>query len=564
MADKATLKLPDIFRKLLADRGIVGDTAVSAFLHPRLENLPDPKKMKNLTAASNLIADYLIAKKRIIVWGDYDVDGTTAAALLINFFREYGVEVDYHIPNRLKEGYGINFEWFLDFEIGNSGKNFLLISVDCGSSDHAVIRKIKEIGGDVIVTDHHELTSKTIPDCIVVNPSQKDCGFNNYNLAGVGVAFYLAAGIKRELQLRDNGEWSDMDVKLKKYLCFVALGTVADIVEITEVNRILIRGGIEAIENTEFVGVNALLESCGLYTKKINSEDIGFLLGPKINAAGRLGKPLTVLKLFIENDKNKAKKLAEKLSLLNEERKIILSQSLELILTKINISQILHDKCVSVVSEIHPGVAGIVASKISDTHGVPTIIFSKKKLISDDSILYTGSGRSVEGVNLMKILNFCSEHIEYFGGHEMAAGLTVSADNFAKFKVKFIKSAKAAMDTRKMGERKKYDIECSIEDLMTEEYLDILNNFEPFGPGNMRPVFLDNKAKVIDSRKVGRGGEHLNITFQGKYANYKGIGFGLGLALENIQSKPLRSTLYTPTKNRFRGRESWQVRVIDI
>ncbi len=483
-------KIPPAIIELLHSRGVIDEKAINAFLYPKLENLPQPGMMKNLPDAAQLIVQYILDGKEVIVWGDYDVDGTTSTALLVNYFMEYGFQAKWHIPNRLEEGYGLNIEWFLQFQKNYNINDFLVITVDCGISDSSVINRIQKMGGTVIVTDHHSLPESDLPDCLILNPKQKNCGFYNHHLAGVGVAFYLAAGVRLVLQKCSNKKIAAADFNLKQYLAFVALGTIADLVELTETNRILVRGGLEVLKKTKFEGLKALLSACEIRPgQEIFSEDIGFLIGPKINAAGRLGKPDVVVRLLLEEKNNTARRLASQLSEFNVERRKLTELCLESVLEKINNSLIVQNKYVIFKGSIHLGVAGIVASKLVDIFKVPALVFSEKT-DSNGSVVYVGSARSIPGVSIIRIFHLCSEHIEKFGGHEMAAGLSVTAKKITAFEKLFSHFAKEEVENRKRHKIKKYDIICPIALLMSDDYLEILNKFEPYGPGNTRPVFF--------------------------------------------------------------------------
>ncbi len=555
--------VPSEFIELLRRRGIEGQEAVHNFLFPSLRDLPAPRKMKDLPTAARLVVNSIRDKKQILIWGDYDVDGTTGTALLINFFRALGVEVRWHIPNRLTEGYGLNCEWFFqDRKEGGLDDKFLLITVDCGISDYQHIESIKEMGGTVIVTDHHSLPEMACPDCLILNPSQPSCGFHGENLAGVGVAFYLAAGIRAEFMSRPDAKLT-AKIILKPFLAFVALGTVADLVEITATNRILVRGGFEAISETTFPGIMQLLASCDILNGSVSSEDIGYLIGPRINAAGRLGESEIVVELLTEQTTKRAKKLAGKLSELNLKRRRISDSSLETALVSLTKELVQHNKCVLAKGDIHQGVAGIVASKLVDTFGLPSIVFAEIEQ-PDGEVIYTGSARSVDGVNIVEMLKYCSRWIVKFGGHEMAAGLTVSRENMTGFETEFISLSRKVIAERVKKPKKRYDSICSVDSLMSKEYLKCLQLMEPFGPGNSQPIFYDPQVQIIDSKTVGRNAEHLQVTIRRKYSNLKGIGFGLGNRISDIQRDPQRKMVYAPTVNRFRGTVSWQARVIDL
>jgi len=555
-------KIPEVIIEILKRRGVEGRDDIVNFLFPQLKDLPAPSIMQGMGEAVDLVIGFLTEGKQIIVWGDYDVDGTTGTALLVNFFRKLGREVDWYIPNRLEEGYGLNIAWFNDKK-NIKNRDFLLITVDCGISDGVVIEQIQQIGGAVIVTDHHSLPEKSLPGCVILNPSQVDCGFHHEYLAGVGVAFYLAAGIRGKVEMVQNKEGEAAKVNLKQFLAFVALGTVADVVRLSFTNRILVRGGFEAMENSHFVGVSALLSSCEMKNGKVGSEDIGFLLGPLINAAGRIGDSKTVVKLLTTESASEATLLAKKLFGLNIRRKEICTNDFQKILNKLTKNQVIEEKCIVAAGEIHQGIAGIVASRLVDMFGVPAIIFGKRKGVEGENLL-VGSARSVEGVSLVEALHKVSQFLLKYGGHDMAAGATLLEENFIEFSAKFKSVIYEKMSENPVTIDRKMIFPCSVEDLMSEEYLGFFELLEPFGPGNEVLVFTDKTARIVDSKRVGRGLEHLQLAVRGKYANYTGVGFGLGERRREVQQNPERILCYTPTKNRFRGRISWQIRVIDI
>ena len=555
--------IPELCRRLLKAKGLVGEQEINEFLYPKLKDLPKPALMKGLTAAAMLVADYVESGHQIVVWGDYDVDGTTSTGLLVNFFKELGIEVKYHIPNRLTEGYGLGSDWFSSAIKNFTSKRFLLITVDCGISNSQEIEVVKKMGGDVIVTDHHSIPLSGIPDCHVLNPSQDDCGFNGDKLAGVGVAFYLAAGIRSELlQSKRYGKRATA-INLKNYLAFVALGTVADLVEITKTNRILIKAGLESLLETPFAGLSALLTSCGLFGDQITSEDIGFLLGPKINAAGRLGRSDIAIELFISKNPELAKKGAEKLERLNLKRKSICEDDFEQASYKSSKTVTEEAFCCICSGRYHLGVAGIVASRLVEEFKVPAIVFAES---TDKFGLQTlkGSVRSVEGISVIDALNSCSEYIVKFGGHDMAAGLTVLPENFKTFSERWSKSLKVQRDISENRQKFISPIETSVDDVMNRDTLEYLNKFEPFGPGNIAPVFKDKHSRVIQAKTVGKSNAHLNVVVRGEYSNYKGIGFNLGNKISYVQESPERTIYFVPTKNRYRGTVSWQLRIIDM
>jgi len=555
-------EIPREFIELLEARGIHGTSAINKFLLPRLTDLPRPSRMKNLESAAQLILDHIECQKQIVVWGDYDVDGTTATSLLVNFFQQLEISVIWHIPNRFDEGYGLNMEWFFrNREL--LGRDFLVITVDCGISEKTTVESIKNFGGTVVVTDHHAIPPEGGPHCLVINPSQSDCGFHGETLAGVGVAFYLTAALRAEM--RDRGFAADAVemLNLKQYLPFVALGTIADVVSLSPTNRILVRAGLEAMQTTVFPGVTALLRSCEI-AGDINSEDIGFLLGPKINAAGRLGEGELVVELLTEKNQRKASIMAQRLTRLNNDRKALCEENLELALDLMEEERCSsHNKIIILVGEFHLGVAGIVAAKLVERFGVPAIVLGQKN-DGQGRTVFTGSARSIDSVDIVKCLSNCEKLLERYGGHKMAAGLSISPEKYETFCVELAKIVKNTDLEGSTSSKEGYDLLLSAEKLLSPEYIRIMKLFEPFGPGNEMPVFYDSQATIFDARRVGRNAEHLQVAIRGQYANIKGIGFSLGEKISSIQSMPIRKIYYTPTINRFRGTTSWQIRIIDL
>lgn len=554
---------PAIIRRILERRGIDNLESQKAFLFPSLSMLPAPELMLNLDAAADLAIDYLLNQKKIIIWGDYDVDGTTGTALLVLFFRVLGLEAIWYIPNRLQEGYGLNLDWFLENQ-AEIGSEFLLITVDCGTGDSAAIAQIQAMGGEVIVTDHHLIPRDFKPKCLLVNPSQERCGFHHHCLAGVGVAFYLAAAIRKNLKKHSRFRDIYENLNLKELLPFVALGTLSDIVPLTEVNRVLIRAGMEAIRDCKIPGLKTLLRVCEVESSEITSEDVGYLLGPKINAAGRLGESRVVVELFTEANETKTKELASTLLQMNNERKAISDNSLEIALANLSESRVLEDKCILALGNYHKGVAGIVASRLVEYYKVPVLILcdNNKNGLCEPLV---GSARSIENVNILDIFKKCSRYLEKFGGHSMAAGLTIMPENCEAFIREFKNKAKLAVtEIDKKPLVQPFDANCTIDELLQDDVMTFYKLLEPFGPKNPQPVFRSSSSLVIDSRTVGNKGSHLSVTFRTRYSKIKGIGFNLGDRLQDVQNNPDRKILFTPTLNRFRGTTSWQLRLISI
>lgn len=548
---------------MLTQMGFKDEAQVQQFLAPQLKSLPHPLGMKGMKEAVKTIVEAIEQGTEIIIWGDYDVDGTTGTSLLVNYFRELGIEPHWRIPNRLTEGYGLNLQAFKDFLESLHCTQFLLITVDCGISNSEEVKGILSLGGTVIVTDHHQVPLGNLPDCVILNANQKGCGFVNYKLAGVGVAFYLAAALRTALE--NIGYFKDLKrPNMKEYLGFVALGTIADLVDITPENRILIRAGMEALTETTLPGLEALLDSAGLKVGPLTSEDISFSLGPRINAAGRLGSADVAVDLMTCDNPTSGAKLSKRLDGYNEKRKIICDDNLETALNNINRYNDADSHAIVVAGEFHSGVIGIVASKIVDIYKKPTIVFARE---TDDNgeVSFKGSGRSVEGINLLGCLNSCADQIEKFGGHEMAAGLTVTEKYFKAFAKDFNRQVEIQkINNMHMHKTKGVVVECNIDEVMSEETLKYLMKFEPFGPGNEKPVFMDPEADVVSCKAIGGNSQHIQVTIRGSYMNYRGVGFGLGDKYEDIRRNPHRQITFSPMINRYRGVVDWQLRIVDI
>lgn len=540
------------------------DQEIDHFLFPRLERLPSPMLMKGMKEAVELFLEETGRESEIIVWGDYDVDGTTGTALLVNFFRELGIEPHWHIPNRLTDGYGLNSHTFNEIRSRLfPDKQFLLITVDCGISNFQEICDILAIGGKAIVTDHHQLPIGELPGCITLNPNQEGCGFKDQKLAGVGVAFYFAAAIRSALE-KDGYFKNGTKPNMKDYLGFVALGTIADLVEITAVNRILVRAGMESLPNSGIPGLRALVESAGLQGQSIATEDISFLLGPRINAAGRLGKADVAVQLMTSDNNIVGAKLSKQLESFNEQRKKICEQNLETALTEISKRTDSKSYSIVVTGKFHVGIIGIVASRLVEMYGKPAIVFARSDS-GNTTTLLKGSGRSIPGVNLLDCLHSCSTTILKYGGHAMAAGLTVEEGALGDFLSGFDRAVELQiLNTKHSQYLDSNVIECSMDEVMDKNALEYLQRLEPFGPENEQPVFVDSLASVVSCRAIGDSGRHLQLTLRGKYENYRGVAFGLGKMRNDILQNPVRKISFTPMMNRFRGVVEWQLRVTDI
>ena len=568
--------LHPVIVKLLAQRGLHDQKAIEEFLEPRLADLPHPLEMGGMREAVTLAGQAVLSGMPILIWGDYDVDGTTGTALLVSFFQELGIQAASVIPNRISHGYGLHVDLLRTLAPCDSSQKKLLITVDCGISASTEILAAHKMGFQVIVTDHHQPPEEVSAADAILNPKQSACNFPTDELAGVGVAFYLVCGIRQ--YLREKGFFNDQrrEPDVRDYLDLVALGTIADMVPMGKVNRILVKWGILAIEQQKRPGIKAMLEISGLVDSQkniignISSEDIGFLLAPMINAAGRLAEAELAVQLLLSPSVTEAKPLAQKLLDLNNSRKKIGQDvySRALALPRGATQQ---KNCLILKGDFHHGVIGIVASRLVETFSLPVILFGQER---DDigKMIFRGSGRSVAGVNLYAALEKCAETMIRFGGHAMAAGMSVSEDNFDLFcSLMNEEIGKQGQDIAPTP-RLTIDLEAEIEEIFAshdnkqsgQSFGQSLQLLEPFGPGNRKPMFYTRRAQLVEIKPIGLEGAHLKMSFRANGSLQKGIGFGLGQELANLQQDAHPAIAYSPMANRYRNTLNWEVRVIGI
>lgn len=546
--------------RMLNKRGIQSENQIKKFLEPQLKDLPNPTLMQGLEKAASIIGESVINNNPILIWGDYDVDGTTATALLLLFFKAVQhTNVEYYIPNRLQEGYGLQEEPLKRISSSKTLENKILITVDNGISAHTAVDTAKKLGYKVIVTDHHTPPETRVNADAILNPRQDSCTFPGKNLAGVGVAFYLAIGIRSHLQKNNYFKNAKTIPNLKQFLDLVAIGTVADMVELDETNRILVRAGLESIAENTNPGISALCSKTNLDRTSLRSEDIAFQLAPKINAAGRLGCADDAVSLLTCESSTESERWSSTLINNNEERKLITLQNLSDAQHHIEKDRDKYNVSVVVASDFHIGVAGIVASNLVEQSNKPCIV-----LCEQGDATYKGSARSIPGVNLYTALSECQEVLTGFGGHAMAAGMSLKVNDLERFQ-KLFDIAVHKQCCNITGEKEEdLEEEVSIQELFDESVLKQLFLLEPHGIGNPQPVFRDPAVSFKDIRRIGKDKSHLRLTINNGTSVINGIGFGLGELSERCQSASNKGILYSPSLNFFRGRRSWQARVINV
>lgn len=545
------LSISPITSQILINRGITDPKKAKEFLAPQLSQLHPPEIMRDMDKAVKRIVAAISNKEKILIFGDYDVDGVTAVSILILFLRETGVEVLFKIPHRQRDGYGLNVKAIK--EIKALGVK-LLITVDCGISDHQEIALANDLNIDVIITDHHHVPGGLPAAIAILNPLQKGCPFPFKHLAGVGVAFYLIIALRAAL--RKIGFWEKHSIpNLKKYLDLVALGTISDVVPLTGVNRIIVKYGLLELTDSSRPGIIALKEVSGLSNNTIDTRAVAYRLAPRINAAGRMGQAESGVKLLTISDPVATKETAIKLNEENMKRQkleeTILRETEEIIREN---QQMLESKVIVLAKENwHSGVIGIVASRLVDKYYKPTILISLKNGIGK------GSARSIEAFHLYEGLALCREFLENFGGHSQAAGLTIKKDALKNFITYFEKVVISRLNKEDFTPRFHIDAQINLKDI-TEELIAELEMLTPFGHANPSPVLVSSKLKPQNYNVVGKG--HLKFKLKEGDRVLDAIGFGMGNV--PIDQDQLINIAFTPHINRWQGIKSIQLKLEDI
>ena len=534
--------ISNLLAKILVNKNLIKKEDIDLFLKPTRHDFHNPYLMPDMALAVDRIIKAINNKEKILIYGDYDVDGITSITVVKNFLLERDANVTQYIPNRLNEGYGLNKDAIK--KISEDGVN-LIITVDCGISGIEEVDYANSLGLEVIVTDHHEV-GEVLPNAIaVVDAKRKDSTYPFRELAGVGVGFKLIQAIAQRLELEEK--------EYLKYLDIVCIGTISDIVPLVDENRVIAKLGLKLVEVTKNVGLKALLEASGY--KKIDSFTVSFGLAPRINACGRMGKEKEALNLFLTQDENEAKEIALKLNEYNKERQDIEKNIYEDAVNKIEKSEINKQVLVLGSENWHHGVIGIVASKITDLYFKPSILICFEE---DEG---KGSGRSVPGFDLHEALMNCNTYLEKFGGHSMAVGVTLKKENFEKFKEEFEKYAQNS-NICDIIPIIKIDEEITLEDINIKA-VEELNMLEPFGEANKMPLFMYKNLKIHSIRTLSEG-KHIKLTLKDNNFYIDSIGFNLGHFAEEYQIGDKVDIVGSLEINRFNGRESVQINLKDI
>ncbi|MCL7488409.1 MAG: single-stranded-DNA-specific exonuclease RecJ [Desulfobulbaceae bacterium] len=550
------LGMPYPMAVLLRQRGVRDARQAEDFFNPRLADLPSPFLMKDMDRAVALVIQALRENWPLYIHGDYDVDGITSCALLSRFFYKLGRDTICYQPDRLTEGYGLQ-AGFIRAHAPVQGQPALLITVDCGIADFEEVQLARELGFKVIVTDHHLPGDVLPPADALLNPHRRDCTFPHPELAGVGVAFFLAYGIRKSL-IEQEGVDKEKTPNLKQLMDMVAMGTVADVMPLTGINRILVRAGLEVMNQPDCVWAQALQEQQNNFTGGLfTAEDISYRFAPRINAPGRLGKPGLSFHLLSTGDPVKCRQLAAQIEAVNSNRRELEGMALNEVLAECKEQENAGAAAFVVYGSYHQGIIGIIASRVVDRFSKPVVIFTDDT--SRDGTI-KGSGRSVAGVNLYDVLQSCADSIIQFGGHAMAAGLALNKKNLQYFTALFTEAV-AAMNIRGVDNAIiQVDYCPEPEEILESEFFRHYRKMEPFGNGNPEPVFLFDSPGFIETGTVKN---HLTYTLQSGGKVYRGIGFGMGEKIELIRKGPVQ--LAFKLKNTvYRGESRIELHAVDV
>jgi single-stranded-DNA-specific exonuclease len=484
-----------VIATLLANRRMTSPDEAQAFLNASISHLRPPTGLKDLDLAVQRLTQAVLSGENILLFGDYDVDGTTATAVLFEFLKACGASVSYYIPHRLKEGYGLRARHIA--EVAAPRRASLVVTVDCGSGGHAAVDAARAAGIDVIISDHHAVGHSLPRALAVINPKRSDCTAGLDRLAGVGVAFSLAIALRK--RLRELHFWESRTEPNLRHLCdLVALGTIADMVPLLEENRILARAGLELINAGRRPGLAALKETSGICHRQAGSEEVAFRLGPRLNAAGRLDHAGLVVELLTADRMDAARSMAQTLNELNARRQDIERSILAELDDMIDRQPGLLDRRTLVLAhpDWHEGVIGIAASKLMDRYYRPVVLIALKGPSG------RGSARSIPGIDLHACLSDCHPHLEELGGHKQAAGLKISADKLPAFRQAFEEAVCRASRPETFIPQLAADAELSLEDI-SAELVDQVETLMPFGVGNPEPIFIARDVAVVTSTWVG-------------------------------------------------------------
>ena len=539
------LKIHPVLCKILSQRGIDNFENAKEFFRPGLSTLHDPWLMKDMDKAVARIISAINSNEKILVFGDYDVDGTTAVACMYQFLKTFHDHVDYYIPNRYKEGYGVS-KMGIDFAKQNDFD--LIVSLDCGIKSVELITYARSLGIDFIVCDHHMPDSELPPANAILNPKQKNCNYPYKELCGCGVGFKLITALAEAMSLPAE--------QVHRFLDLVAVAIAADIVPITGENRVLAYYGLKkANENPNF-GIRALSQLSGL-RGAMHINNLVFIIAPRVNAAGRMDDANKAVRMFVSESYDEALHYAEMLHSDNTDRKEADSSTTQeaLALIEENIEWVNSKSTVLYQPHWHKGVVGIVASRVIERYYRPTIILTQSGEYA------AGSARSVPGFNLYEAIHACKDHLLGYGGHFAAAGMTLETANIEAFRLRFEEVVASTINPDLLIPEIVIDAEISFKDI-TWPFYNILCQMEPFGPENLRPVFITRNVVDTGYSRVLKE-QHIRFSLRQDSFNFTGIGFNMADRFGILQAKQPIDIVFKIDENEWNGEKNLQIRVID-
>ena len=560
--------------RLLAARGVVGDDAVRRFLQPKLTDLHTPASLPGAVQAARRLRQAVDDKQPIVIYGDYDVDGVTASAILYHTLSCAGARVQTYVPHRLDEGYGLNEDAIRSIvAAGGDGGTPLIVSVDCGITAVGPARVARELGADLIITDHHQFDPDALPDAHTrVHPSVGDpaSAYPNPDLCGAGVAYKLAWHFALEY-CGCCGEDGSPHGKLPEHyrvlmldlLAFAALGTIADVVPLVGENRVLAAFGLTRIRHTQVAGLNALISASKLDGEKIDSYHVGFVLGPRLNACGRMGHAREAVELLTTAQGERAAELAEQLHHTNEERRATEKRIVEAAVGQVEAHGYAADdrRAIVVAGEgWHPGVVGIVASRLVDRYHRPAVVLGIDPTTGEAK----GSARSVDGVDLHAALSACRHHLTRFGGHAMAAGLSLDACHVDALREDLVAEVNRRLDPSGLCPQIRIDAEVALADCQVPLF-DELQRLAPFGRSNPKPRLLAQGLVLSrPAQRMGAGGKHLALQLRQGDASIRAVAWNRGELADDLPAGVKVDVVFQPSINTWQGRRSAEMHIVDL
>ena len=548
----AELELSPLIARILTLRGFTDNDATRCYLSSSLRSdLPSPFEMADMDAAVDRIVAAVTSNEQIGIWGDYDVDGTTGASVLVSFLREIGAKPFYHVPHRIEEGYGLNVVGLKALKDRGAG---LVITVDCGISNAKEVAVANGFGLDLVVVDHHQ-PPEVLPAAVaVVNPHRKDCRFPDKGMCAAGLAFYLVIGLRAKL--REAG-WFKQGAApdIRHFLDIVTLGTIADMVPLRGVNRTLIKRGLTELGISTRPGVVALKKIAGIPDGDVTAGQVGFRLGPRINAAGRVDYGIKVVELLTTDSAETAQRIAQELEEHNLERRSIEAEVQKHALAQAEVA-VASGNCHSLVlagEGWHPGVLGIVASRVVERFYRPTVV------IGFNDGVGKGSARSIRGFHMVDAFHACADHLDKFGGHEFAGGLSIRPEQLAPFAAAFEQAARRTLSAEQLSPLLEIDAQLDFSQL-TLPLMRELEVMQPFGVGNPEPVFTTVNAEICE-RKIFSAGVRFRLRQAGKVVS--GVIFGVGDEYPGQPGERI-DVAYRLAENEWNGNTSVELKIADM